>query len=89
MCELKYGETRTMVVHYKDKDPETGETTKEIPLHKPNDQSTYLEQISTYVHQKGSILKNVELFWPHELLQVIIHEMVLFCRQRNKDLLRE
>ena len=60
-----------MVVHFKDKDPETGETTKKIPLHKPNDQSTYLEQISTYVHQKGSMLKKVELFWPHELLQVI------------------
>ncbi|CAH3030375.1 unnamed protein product, partial [Porites evermanni] len=69
MCELKYGETPTMVVHFKDKDPETGETTKKIPLHKPNDQSTYLEQISTYVRQKGSMLKKVELFWPHELLQ--------------------
>ena len=65
-----------MVVHFKDKDPETEETTKSILLHKPNDQSSYLEQISTYVHQKGSMLKKIELFWPHELLQVIIHEMV-------------
>ena len=89
MCELRYGETPTMVVHFKDKDPETGETTKKVPLHKPNDQSTYLEQISTYVNQKGSMFKKVELFWPHELLQVIIHKMVLFCRQRNKDRLRE
>ena len=78
MCELRYGETPTMVVHFKDKDPETGETTKKIPLHKPNDQSTYLEQISTYVHQKGSMLKKVELFWPHELLQVVIEENVFF-----------
>ena len=68
-----------MVVHFKDKDPETGETTKKISLHKPNDQSTYLEQISSYVHQKhmGSMLKKVELFWPHELLQVIILYFVL------------
>ena len=66
-----------MVVHFKDKDPETGETTKKISLHKPNDQSTYLKQISTYVHEKGSMLKKVELFWPHELLQVIILYFVL------------
>ena len=78
-----------MVVHFKDKDPETGETTKKIPLHKPNDQSNYLGQISTYVHQKGSMLKKVELFWPHELLQVIIHEIVISCLQRNEDLLCE
>ena len=86
MCELKYGETPTMVVHFKDKDPETGETTKKTPLHY---ESTYLEQISTYVHRKGSMLKKVELFWPHQLLQVIIHKIVLFCRQRNEDRLRE
>ena len=61
-----------MVVHFKDKDPETGETTKKISLHKPNDQSSYLEQISSYVHRKGSMFEKVELFWPHELLQVII-----------------
>ena len=61
-----------MVVHFKDKDPETEERTKRIPLHKPNDQSTYLEQISSYVHQKDSMFEKVELFWPHELLQVII-----------------
>ena len=61
-----------MVVHFKDKGPETGETTKKISLHKPNDQSSYLEQISSYVHRKDSMFEKVELFWPHELLQVII-----------------
>ena len=63
-----------MVVHFKDKDPETGETTKTIPVNKPNDPSSYLEQISTYVFNKlndGSTFKRVELFWPHDLLQVI------------------
>ena len=79
-----------MVVHFKDKDPETGETTKNIPLDEPFEQSSCREQISTYVHQKGSMLKKVELFWPHELLQVVIEERVfLFRLQQSKDLLRE
>ena len=59
-----------MVVHFKDKDPETGEPTKSIPLYESYEQSSYLEQISTYVHKKGSSFKKVELFWPHDLLQV-------------------
>ena len=60
------------MVHYKDKDPETGEPTKNIPLYESNkeEQSSYLEQISTYVHKKGSSFQKVELFWPHDLLQV-------------------
>ena len=62
-----------MVVHFKDKDPATGLTTKDILLHEPYDR---LEQISTYVYEKGSMFEKVELFWPHQLLQVIIHEMV-------------
>ena len=63
-----------MVVHFKDKDPETGETTKKIPVNKPNDPSSYLKQISAYVFNKlndSSMFKRVELFWPHDLLQVI------------------
>ena len=68
LCELKFGEERKVVVHFKDKDPETGLETKTIPL---DEQTGYLEQISNYVHKKGSIYKKVELFWPHELLQVI------------------
>ena len=69
-----------MVLHFKNKDPETGEITKTIPLDEPFAQSSCLEQISTYVHvhQKGSMLKKVELFWPHELLQVVIEENVFF-----------
>ena len=58
-----------MVVHFKDKDPETGMTTKDISLHEPDD---HLEQILTYVYEKGSMFEKVELFWPHELLKVII-----------------
>ena len=70
ICELKYGERPAMVVHFKDKDPETGETTKNIPLDEPFEESSCREQISTFVHKKGSSFKKVELFWPHDLLQV-------------------
>ena len=71
ICELKYGERPAMVVHFKDKDPETGETTKNIPLDEPCEQSSCLKQISTFVHTDGLLFKKVELFWPHDLLQVI------------------
>ena len=82
ICELKYGEERKLVVHFKDKDPETGELTKTIILEKPSgspDQS-YLQQIAPYVHmdsdrERGSIFKKIELFWPHSLLQVFIEEV--------------
>ena len=70
ICELKYGERPAMVVHFKDKDPETGETTKNIPFDEPFEQSSCRKQISTFVHKKGSSFKKVELFWPHDLLQV-------------------
>ena len=60
-----------MVVHFKDKDPATGMATKDISLRELDD---HLEQISTYVHHEGSMFEKVELFWPHELLRVIIHE---------------
>ena len=69
ICELKFGRDKKMVAHFKEKDPETGHVTKTIPL---DEQTGYREQISNYVHKKGSIYRKVELFWPHELLKVII-----------------
>ena len=68
ICELKFGREKKMVAHFKEKDPETGHVTKIIPL---DEQTGYGEQISNYVHKKGSIYRKVELFWPHELLEVI------------------
>ena len=65
--ELKYGERHAMVVQFKGKDPETGETTKNIPLDEPFEQSSCREQISTFVHKDGLLFKKVELFWPHDL----------------------
>ncbi|XP_068686340.1 mitofusin-1-like [Montipora foliosa] len=79
ICELKFGNERKIVAHFKDKDPETGLATKVIRLHKTDpgeasDEQSYLQQISPFVHvkndrEKGSIYKKIELFWPHSLLQ--------------------
>ena len=81
-----------MVVHFKDKDPETGETTKNIPLDEPFEQSSYRKQISTFVHKKGSSFKKVELFWPHDLLQVTNNLIgligVQFCLQSYYSIVR-
>ena len=57
------------MLHLKDKDPRTGKTTTNIPF---DEQTSYREQISTYVHKEGSKFKKVELFWPHDLLKVSV-----------------
>ena len=64
-------------MHFKDKDhPETELPTEEILLAQPTESFSYLDQIFSYVHvkndsgNKGSVVKKVELFWPHSLLQV-------------------
>ena len=82
ICELKHGEQRRIVAHYKDKDPETGLPTKECSLENASSEESYLEQISRYVHVKsdrenGSIYKKIELFWPHQLLEVFISDVVV------------
>ena len=77
ICELKFGEERRLVVHFKDKDPETGGKTKEILLKQPTGSSdqSFLNQISPYIHvktgrEKCSVVKKIELFWPHNVLEV-------------------
>ena len=78
MCELKYGEERKIVAHFKEQDPKTGLQTKTIHLQEQPTGSTeqsYLQQISPYMHEKGDremgpTFKKIELFWPHSLLQV-------------------
>jgi len=82
ICELKYGDQRRIVAHFKDKDPKTGLSIKTISLEEHltgSNEQTYLQQISPYVHvkserEKGSIYKKIELFWPHALLKVVILE---------------
>ena len=78
ICELRYGEKRKIVAHFKDKDPKTGHETCEYFLEQPTEASdeSYLQQLSPFVHmkdtdrEKGSVYKKIELFWPHQLLQV-------------------
>ena len=61
------------MVHFKDKDPETKLLVQPTESF---DNISYLDQISPFVHvkndsgNKGSVVKKVELFWPHSLLQV-------------------
>ena len=77
ICELKYGLTPKLVAHFKDKDPETGDTEKTVCLgqSKETSQNGNLDEISSFVHLKsgreqGSVYKKIELFLPHTLLQV-------------------
>ena len=70
------------MAHFKDKDPKTGLPTKEFPLKTASSEQSYLQQISPYVHvksdrEKGSIYKKVELFWPHQLLEVFISDVTV------------
>ena len=57
------------MVHFKDNDPEK----KSLVQPTGSSDKSYLEQISSFVHEKngkGSDVKKVELFWPHSLLEV-------------------
>ena len=80
ICELKYGKQCRIVAHFKDKDSKTGQSTKTFHLFKPpegSSEQSYLQQISPFVHvksdrEKGSIYKKIEIFWPHQLLEVVI-----------------
>ena len=85
ICELKSdGEQRKIVAHFKDNDPETGHPTKTFHLVEPpvgSSEQSYLQQISPYVHvksdrEKGSIYKKIEIFWPHQLLEVVIIDVI-------------
>ena len=75
ICELRYGDTPKLVVHFKDKG--FGDTSRTVLLGKPSEGSeqSYLKQISQFVHRKtnrkkGSDYEKIELFWPHNLLKV-------------------
>ena len=78
ICEVKYGEERKLVLHFKDKDPETGQSTKTIFLEEPtgSPEKSYPSQLSPYVDWTGDdedspVFKKAEIFLPHSLLQVI------------------
>ena len=70
ICELKYGRDRRIKVHYK-------EEGKDPKMKYLDESSSYMDQISEFVHVKSAHLrervphyKKVELFWPHNLLKV-------------------
>lgn len=72
ICEIRYGEKPKIVAHFKSQDSETGLATREMPLEEPSKDSkqSYVEQISPFVDENASDYKKIELFWPHQLLQV-------------------
>jgi membrane-bound lytic murein transglycosylase len=80
ICELKYGKVRELVVHYKyDKDQRIKPPSTTFPLQTEEEcGDTYQKQIASFVYldqkerEKGSDYDKVELFWPHELLQVYL-----------------
>ena len=75
ICELKFGKERKIKAHFKESRP--AQTIVLEPSTAESSGKSYLEQISSFVHidtdrEKGSSFKKIELFWPHNLLEVII-----------------
>lgn len=71
VCEIRYGETRRMLIHHKDK----SSGVQEINLDEPKKNESYADQLRGFLKQengreKGSPYEKCELFWPHELLKV-------------------
>ena len=72
ICELKYGETPMICVHFKDemahtRDPEKYELS-------PQPEESYKDQIAKFAYSRNdrdmTPYKKIELFWPHPLLKV-------------------
>ena len=76
------------MAHFKDTDPKTGHETWECFLEQPAEASdeSYLQQLSPFVHvkdtdrEKGSVYKKIELFWPHQPLQVVTQCSFKLCK---------
>ena len=89
--ELKYGATPKLVVYFKDKDPESGHTTKTVWL---NPQQSYLHEITSFVHAKtnrgkSSDYKKLDLFLPHCLLKVGSGEQKLHLKYLRQQIFVE
>ncbi|XP_028400622.1 uncharacterized protein LOC114523788 [Dendronephthya gigantea] len=73
ICELKFGEKREMIVHYKYDEEKKSRPLPEILTLESED--NYYSKIATFVQvkpnerEKGSDYARVEIFWPHELLE--------------------
>ncbi|XP_046839718.1 dual serine/threonine and tyrosine protein kinase-like isoform X2 [Xenia sp. Carnegie-2017] len=74
ICEVKYGEVRTVVLHEKPKScVDSRPTPKTIQLHESFCKS-YAEQMESYVclqenERKMGKYEKVEIFWPHDFLK--------------------
>ena len=73
ICELKFAEERKIEVHFRNED----RSARTIVLTKGSHGQSYLKQISSFVHvdshrEEGSGFKKIVLFWPHQLLKVIV-----------------
>lgn len=67
ICELKYGKERKIVLHYKEADSKEKKREETFSIVDP-------VQIKSYVDgafkSKDSVYEKVEIFWPHQLLEV-------------------
>ena len=61
ICELRYGKTPGLVVHYKDADPKTGLFSKTIQLSEMAVNSQDLQ---------GSVFDKIEIISPNSLLKI-------------------
>ena len=92
ICELKFGEERKLVVHYKY--DEEQKTQREPDVYTLDKKECYHEQIARFVHledlkerEKTSCFTKIEIFWPHELLEVILtHFQPLTVEEYAADL---
>ena len=71
ICEMRYGETRKVIAHYRDKQRQQ----EELILSDPTEGQSYTQQLHDYLAQdknrdEGSRFEKCELFWPHDLLKV-------------------
>ncbi|KAL9963746.1 hypothetical protein ACROYT_G027280 [Oculina patagonica] len=71
ICELKYGETPAIRVHFKDG---SGETREPFYQELGHSSATYKQEIEGFLYlrderEKGSPYQKIELFWPHPLFK--------------------
>ena len=79
ICEMKFGEERKLIIHYEyDKEQNMRPLPTIIPLKTEEEcGKSFHDQIEPYVTtesatgQKRLKYARVEIFWPHELLEVI------------------
>ena len=73
ICELKYGTKKKLVAHHMSDNDKATTTVLES---NENSSESFRDKIAPFVHLEqgdrdtGSSYKKVEIFWPHELLEV-------------------